>query len=146
MTDDIKSTTVKKTVEPTQRSAQKREDPRKQLFRVKVNHLLAEGKSRDNPIPVNDLGDQAHGRAVCYPNQPAILSQVQINILKQAVEKSRVVMAEDSGIFETANPLKAAEKQNPGFKAVNDKTTGHIILERNRPRFSVEIIGPYTPK
>lgn len=136
MADDKKS----KVEEP------KVEDPRKLYFRVKVNHLIAEGKSRENPIPVNDLGDQAHGRAVCYPNQEAILSQVQINILKEAVERTRMAVPEDSGILEETNPIAAAKKQFPGYDAVRDSVTGGVILVKERPRFAVEVIGPYTPK
>ncbi len=120
-------------------------DPRRQLFRVVVNHLLAEGKERDNPIPVNDLGDLAHGRAVCYPNQESILSQVQINILRDAVERHAVEVPEGSGIYEELDPLRAAQTQFPGHNAAWDRNTNRIMLRKDRPRFAVNVIGPYEP-
>jgi hypothetical protein len=120
-------------------------DPRRQLFRVVVNHLLAEGKERDNPIPVNDLGDLAHGRAVCWPNQESLLSQVQINILRDAVERYTVAIPEGSGVYEELNPLKAAETQFPGYKATWDHITGQVVLHKDRARFAINVVGPYEP-
>lgn len=121
----------------------KQKDPRRQLFRVVVNHLLAEGKERDNPIPVNDLGDLAHGRAVCWPNRETILSQVQINILNDAVERYTVEVPEGSGIYEETNPLVAAQGQFPGYKATWNYNTNQIVLHKERPRFAVNVVGPY---
>jgi hypothetical protein len=124
----------------------KQNDPRRQLFRVVVNHLLAEGKERDNPIPVNDLGDLAHGRAVCWPNQETILSRVQINILKDAVERLSVTVPEGSGIYEEINPLQAAQGQFPGYKAQWDYNTNQVMLIKERPRFAINVVGEYDPE
>ena len=64
--------------------SEKHDNPREQLFLVVVNHLLGEGAERQQPIPVNDLGDDKRGVALCYPNKPVVLTQVQINILNEA--------------------------------------------------------------
>lgn len=117
-------------------------DPRKQRFFVKVHPLQAEGTDRGNPIPVNDVGDHAHGRAVCYPNKEGVLSQVQINILRDSVERFYLEVPEDSGIHEEANPIKMAEKQYPGFTARIDKMTQRLIVFKDKPRFSVEVLRP----
>jgi len=121
-------------------------DPRRQLFRVVVNHLLAEGKERDNPIPVNDLGDLAHGKALCWPNRETILSQVQINILRDAIERHSVAVPEGSGIYEELDPLRAAQAQFPGHRAAWDHRTGQIVLRKDKPRFAVNVVGPYEPE
>lgn len=121
-------------------------NPRNDRFKVVVNHLLAEGKERENPIPVNDLGDQKHGRAICWPNQETILSTVQIGILKDAVERVSVSVPEGSGIYEELDPLKAAKTQFPGFNARWNHNTGTIELAKERPRFAINIIGPYDPE
>ena len=118
-------------------------DLRKQLFYVTVNHLLAEGGERENAIVVHDLGDEAHGLAVCYPNRPAILSQVQINILKEAVERYEIAVPETSGIYQEPDPLSAAKAQFPQFQAIKDRATGSIKLIRERARFAVNVTGPY---
>lgn len=121
-------------------------DPRKQRFIVKVHNLLAEGKDRENPIPVNDLGDHAHGRAVVFPNKKCVLSQCQINILKDCVEHMEVQIPEDSGIYQETDPIAAAEKHYPGFSARRDKMSGTLIVTKSRPRFSVEVIEPVKVK
>jgi len=118
-------------------------DLRRQRHYVIVNHLLAEGKERDNPIPVNDLGDLAHGRAVCWPNRETILSQAQINILKDAVERFAIPVPEGSGIYEEADPLRAAQTQFPSYKAQYDPSTGQIMLHKERARFAINVIRPY---
>jgi hypothetical protein len=119
------------------------EDPRKQLFVVKVQHLLAEGKARDAAIPVNDLGDHAHGKAVVYPNKEGVLSQVQINILNDAIEMIEVPVPDGSGIYEDRDPLAAAEAQFPEFTATRHRVTGAVMLRKERPRFAVQVIRPY---
>lgn len=121
-------------------------DPRKQRFYVKVHPLQAEGSERGNAIPVNDLGDPAHGRAVCYPNKKGVLSLTQINILRESVERFSLQIPDDSGIHEEANPIKMAEKQYPGFTAQVDKVTQQLIVFKDKPRFSVEILGPVEEK
>jgi len=118
-------------------------DPRRTLLRVIVHHLDMEGKAKEAPIPVNDLGDHAHGKAVCYPGKESILSQVQVNILKDAIEPIIVSVPEGSGIYAEADPLKSAESHFPLFKASRDRATGLIRLTRHKERFSVNILGPY---
>jgi len=146
---------TKKYVAPVRKVIAKVEEPkveepkvdiRKLYFRCIVNPLLAEGNDRNNPIPVNDLGDLKTGRAVCYPNQECVLTQVQINILNDAVETTRLPVEEGSGIYEAANPMAEAEKQFPGFKAVLDRNTNKIMLKKSKSRFSVNILGPYKPE
>lgn len=119
---------------------------RKKRFYVKVFPLLAEGKDKENPIPVNDLGDHAHGRAVVYPNKVGVLSQCQINILRDSVERMELAIPEDSGILEEANPIAAAEKQYPGFTARFDKMSGQLKVSKVKPRFAVEILEPVESK
>lgn len=120
-------------------------DPRKQLFLVVVNHLQADGDEKNNPIPVNDLGDHAHGRAVCYPDTETVLSQVQINILKDATVDLSLPVPEDSGIMQESNPLRAAEAHYKGFTASMDRNTGRMMLRQQKKRFSVSVIKPYVP-
>ena len=124
----------------------KEKDPRKQRFYCKVYRLNSQGDDRNNPIPVNDLGDLRHGRAYAIPGQLSILSLVQINILREAVVYHNIPVPEDSGIYEEANPLKAAEKQFPKFKAVRDRNSNLIFLVKEDPQFSVEIVKPYVKK
>lgn len=116
---------------------------RSTLLRVIVHHLDMEGAAKDSPIPVNDLGDHAHGKAICFPGKETILSAVQVNILKDAIEPIMVSVPEGSGIYAEANPLRAAEAQFPLFVASRDRATGLIKLTRHKERFSVNVLGPY---
>jgi len=112
---------------------------------VQVFPLDAEGANKDNPIPVNDLGDYRHGRAVVYPGKKGILSRVQINILKDCVIYHRHEIPEDSGVYSEDSPKKAAEALFPGFTA-KQIGSGAIIIEKQKPRFSVQVLGPYEPE
>lgn len=121
--------------------------PRQKRFVCKVQHLMAESKSeRDMPIPVNDLGDHAHGKAICYPGKEVVLSQVQINILEDAIEQVEMTLPDNSGVHEEANPLAAAEKLYPSFKARRNRHTGAIVIYKHDPRFSVITLRPYDPE
>ena len=133
-----------KTVKEEQKTV--KEDPRNQRFYCKVYRLNSQGEDKNNPIPVNDLGDHRHGRAFAIPGQETILSKVQINILKDAVVYHNIKVPEDSGVYDAPDPLRAAEKQFPKFKAMYDRHSGKIVLVKKEPQFSVEVLKPYKAK
>lgn len=121
-------------------------NPRRELFKVIVNNLFAEGQERNYPIPVNDLGDKSNGRAVCYPNKEAILSKVQINILKEATREIKLTVPSDSGVLEAPDVRRAIIEQMPGFTPQYDRNTGQWMATKHEPRFAVQVLGPYVPK
>lgn len=113
-------------------------DPaRKRRLKVIVHRLNVDDDNKDLPITINDLGDP-NGRIVFSPGKPVELTQAQLNILKDSVEENEIVVPEGSGIYETSNPVQAAETNYPGFRATLDRETGQIILRRRTPNFMIE--------
>lgn len=111
-------------------------DPRKIIRRVIVNRLNVDTKNQNLIVTVNDLG--AHnGRKSFYPGQEVELSQVHINILKDAAERINLEIPPSSGIYESADPVKAARAQYPGFSVNQNKTSGVVSIERVQPNYSI---------
>jgi len=116
-------------------------DPaRKKRVKVIVHRLNVDDDNKDLPITVNDLGDP-NGRIVFSPGKPVDLTEAQLNILRDSVEESEITVPEGSGMYETANPLKIAEDNFPGFTASRDRETGLIKLRRRVPNFMIEIVS-----
>lgn len=117
-------------------------DPRKIIKRVVVNRMNVDEKNQHLEIVVNDLG-MANGRKSFYPGQEVDLTMVQINILKDAVERTRIDIPMNSGIYEADSPLQAARSQYPGFRAVTNKHTGMIYVERAKPNYTITEVGSF---
>ena len=117
-------------------------DPRKIVKKVMVNRMNVDEKNQHLEIVVNDLG-MAGGRKSFYPGQEVELTMVQINILKDAVERTRIDIPAGSGVYEAENPLMAARTQFPGFRAVSDRHTGMIYAERTRPNYTITEVGSF---
>jgi hypothetical protein len=111
-------------------------DPRSIFKKVVVNRLnVAEG-NQDLEIIVNDIGIRT-GRKAFYPGQEVELSLCQINILKDAVEKTHIDISPNSGVYAEDNPIQAAQRQFPGFKIMTNPHTGLLYAEKRRPNYSI---------
>lgn len=115
-------------------------DPRKQKYKVIVNRLnVAEG-NQDLVIVVNDLG-VVNGRISFYPGQEVELTQVQIDILKEAVEVNHIDIPPGSGVYSSVDPVAAVQAAHPGFVVKRNHRTGGLFAEKVRPNYSINIVG-----
>lgn len=114
----------------------KETDPRKIVKRVIVNRLnVAEG-NQDTEIVVNDMGVN-NGRKSFFPGQEVELTMAQIEILKDAIDRTQIDIPAGSGIYESDNPIAAAKKAYPGFRAAVNSHTGLIYVEKHKPNYSI---------
>jgi len=115
-------------------------DPRQIFKRVVVNRLNVDEKNQNLEIVVNDMGD-VNGRAAFFPGQEVTLSMVQISILKDAVERNRIDIPAESGIYSSSNPREEAMRQFPGFRIMKNSASGELYAESHRPNYSIVEVG-----
>lgn len=122
------------------KTTEKEINPRKIIKKVRVHRLNVDESNKELIITVNDLGDTRHGKKEFIPGQEVELTQAQINILRAAVERQEITLDTYSGVHTESNPLMAAEKQFPGFKAHYDRHTGSVIVVKETPNYSIETV------
>lgn len=115
--------------------AEKQEPTNEPLVKCTVYWANADPKNQDIPIIINTCG--AEGRRVIAPGVPTMLHPRHITRLENANVPTRIPINLGSGIYEADNPLAAATSINPGHRAILDRATGIIWLEKDRPRFAV---------
>ena len=117
-------------------------DPRAIIKKVMVNRINVDEKNTHLEIVVNDLGSPT-GRKAFFPGQEIELTLVQIGILKGAVERTRIDIPQDSGVYQSDNPLAAARTAYPGFRAAKDRHTGYVYVERVSPNYTITEVGSF---
>lgn len=103
--------------------------------KVTVYWANADPDNKSNPIVVNCVG--RYGKKVIVPGVPLWLHERHIARLKDAVIETELQVPEGSGIYSAANPLRAAENQNPGMKARQDPATGLVYLVKRTVQFVI---------
>lgn len=114
----------------------KNENPVK-IIKCKVHRTNTDPDNKDIPIVVNAVGS-AIGRKVFAPGQIVDLNPTQIDILQNAIEEHEIPIADDSGIYESANPKRLAEQYYPGYSARIDTITGQITMVKRIPNYIIE--------
>jgi len=102
-----------------------------------VNWIGVEEENRDLQISSHVIGI---GKKVFAPGQRVSLIQPLIDNLRAAVEEQEIPIPPESAIYEATNPLEAARKQWPGFRAQINPSTGVITMFKSRPKYSVEYV------
>jgi hypothetical protein len=139
-TSILKKTSAPAAITEEERKAVEETDLRKILKKVIVNRLnVAEG-NQDLVITVNDVG-APDGRKSFEPGQEVVLTQAQINILNEAVERNHIDIPAGSGIYQDDNPREKARQQYPGFVVGYNSKTGLIFVEKHRPNYAIIEVG-----
>lgn len=110
-------------------------------IKCKVHRTNVDPQNELVPITVNAVG-RTNGKKQFVPKTEINLTQVQINILRAAVEEHDHLIPDESGIYQAADPLKMARNYYPGCDVKWDKTTGHIRAFKRVPNYIVEIAPP----
>lgn len=118
--------------EPSKMTAPLKKDWSKQR-KVKVYRM---DQNRDEPIRlcVNDRKN----RKVFWPGQEVVLTESEIQALKDSVEPKRIEIPEDSEIYQQADPRLAAMQRNPGWDAEYDLLQGVVYLTSTSPLFVIQ--------
>ncbi len=88
------------------------------------------------PITVNAVG-RVNGKKVFVPKSLVTLTQAQVNNLKDAREDIEILLAEDSAVYQNANPVQAAQALYPGYRIIKDPVTGFITAVKEVPNYIV---------
>lgn len=91
-------------------------------------------------VPISVIVNDRKNKREFQPGQIVQLSQGHINVLRDAVEETRLVLPDDSGIYKAENPLALARSQYPDMDAQFDPSTGGITCTRRQPNYIVEIL------
>jgi hypothetical protein len=113
-------------------------DPDKEYLCI-VHRVNTEKENADFPIIVSLVGKK---RRVVSPGEKARLFGYHILILRDSVNETEISVPSESAVYESKDPLKAAEQNFPGFRAIRNEDDGTITLLRHSPRYSVEVIRP----
>jgi hypothetical protein len=103
--------------------------------KVTVYWANADPDNKSNPIVVNCVGK--YGKKVIVPGVPVWLHERHIARLNDAVIETELQVPEGSGIYSVANPLRAAENQNPGMRARQDPATGLVYLVKRTVQYVI---------
>ena len=117
------------------------DDPaRRKKIRCRVHRSNVDPENKDLLITVNDAG-VSNGKREFSPGQIVTLTQVQIDILRDSVETSEIVIPDGSGIYEQSNPKKAAESMYPGFQAAINPVDGTVVVRKYTPNYIIEPVA-----
>ena len=125
----------------------KKEAPQKQrhadpaTIKCKVHRLNCDPTNAMVPITVNAVG-RPNGRKVFVPGTMVNLSQAQVNNLTDAVDEFVIPIQEDSAIYESPTPMRAAQNQYPDHRITRDPATGVITATKLQPNYSIEREAP----
>lgn len=75
------------------------------------------------------------------PGQEVLLSRAHVDVLRRSVEETKLYIQEDSGIYESRDPMAMARSQYPGMIAEICPLTGQIAMVRRVPNYIVEEIS-----
>ena len=91
-------------------------------------------------VPIMVCVNDRKNKREFSPGQIVKLSQAHIDVLRNSVEETRLIIPGDSGIYESANPLAIARNQYPDMMPSYDPQTGEIVCTRRVPNYVVERI------
>ena len=91
-------------------------------------------------VPISVTVNDRKNKREFPPGQIVELSQSHINVLRDAVEETRLVIPMDSGIYQAAEPLALARNQYPDMMPTHDPMTGEIVCTRRMANYIVEIL------
>ncbi len=102
-----------------------------------VHRLNCDESNAKIPITVNAVG-RMNGKKVFAPGEVVNLTQAQYNNLVDAVDEPEILIQEESGIYDSSDPMKAAQSRYPGFKIIKNPETGFITATKRDPHYSIE--------
>jgi len=91
-------------------------------------------------MPISAIVNDRKNKREFLPGQVVKLSQAHINVLRDSVEETMLIIPDDSGIYEAKDPLTLAKNQYPGLTPEYDPITGQIICKRRTANYVVEIL------
>ena len=113
--------------------------PLKCDIRCRVTKSNVDPDNANMPISVT-VNDRKNKKQF-LPGQEVALSEAHIDVLRNSAEENRLPIPEDSGIYESRDPMALAKNQYPGMLAEIDQHTGGIVMVRRTPNYIVEILG-----
>lgn len=143
MPKDIEGKGLKFEMEPDRTAGEKKvkAEPtrdRMKLYKVKVLRLNVDRDNADLPIHVASNDRYGNRPKQFFPNTEVYLTDSELNVLRDSAQEDYIEIPGTSGIYQSPNPLGAAEAQFPGFKARWGRTG--VVLEKRTPNFAVEIL------
>ena len=114
-----------------------KEEPKR--FKCKVFYINEDPENAKLPIIVHCVG---HRKRQFYPGDEVVLHDYHISILRDAVDDTEIEVPDESGVYGASDPIKAAEKNFPGFIAKVNPMDNGITLIKRVPRYSIEMLGP----
>lgn len=106
-------------------------------YECKVYRLNVERENAELPISVNVIGKK---KREFTPGEKVVLHDYHIGVLRNAVDSTQIEVPSESGVYKSANPIAEAERNFPGFKAIRNSIDGTILLSKEVPLYSVEIL------
>ena len=92
-------------------------------------------------VPISVTVNDRKNKREFSPGTVVKLSKAHIDVLRNSVEETKLVIPGDSGIYESKDPLALARSQYPDMIASYDQQTGEIICTRRVPNYVVEVLS-----
>ena len=106
-------------------------------IKCKVHRQNTDPQNALVPITVNAVG-RANGKKVFIPGTVVNLTQAQANILRDSAEEHEHKIPDESGIYQSANPVKTAADYYPGCEISQDQRTGRLTAYKKVPHYIIE--------
>lgn len=91
-------------------------------------------------VPIMVCVNDRKNKREFNPGQVVKLSQAHIDVLRNSVEETLLVIPGDSGIYESADPLVLARNQYPDMMPSYNPQTGEINCTRRVANYVVETL------
>jgi len=92
-------------------------------------------------IPITVIVNDRKNKREFLPGQEVLLSKAHVDALRMSVEETRLVIPDDSGIYQSSDPMALARNQYPEMIPELDPMTGQIVMTRKISNYIVEQLG-----
>ncbi|MBW2036426.1 MAG: hypothetical protein JRI41_02940 [Deltaproteobacteria bacterium] len=135
------TTQVAKRSRPTRapKKAKQKSSSLGKLVKCRVYRSNVDPDNRDMPISVcvNSLAN----KKIFWPGEEVELHEAHINVLKDSVEETRILIPPESGVYASKDPLSVAQGFYPNMTGSINSMDNMITMTSRIPNYLVEVVS-----
>jgi len=101
-----------------------------------IHRANVDPDNRDLPISITV--NSINNKKMFWPGEEVDLNASQIGVLKDSVEEIELEIPDESGIYESKNPVALAKSYYPNMRATRSSVTGRIVMTQRIPNYYFE--------
>jgi len=103
-----------------------------------IHRANVDPDNRDLPISITV--NSINNKRMFWPGEEVELNESQIGVLKDSVEEVELEIPDESGIYESQNPVALVKSYYPSMRARRDPVTGRIVMTQRTPNYILELV------